>query len=183
MKNKVIILDRDGVINQDSLHYIKSQEEFIPVPGSIEAIAELTAAGYRIGIATNQSGVSRGYYSEQELWQIHAKMLTLVRAAGGEISAIEYCIHLPDAGCNCRKPQPGMLLALAKRLNCSLKQVPFIGDRVSDIQAAEAAGARPLVVLSPMTDRKNLQDYAYVPVFSSLAHCVDHLLTSTVVHD
>lgn len=176
--NKVVLLDRDGVINQDSLHYIKSADEFIPIPGSIEAIARLTTAGYRIGVATNQSGVSRGYYDEEELAAIHAKMLSLVKAQGGQIEAIEYCIHMPDEGCFCRKPQPGMLLALAKRLNCSLIDVPFIGDRVSDIQAAEAAGAKPIMVLSPMTDRVGLQAYLHVPVFNSLAQCVDQLLSS-----
>jgi D-glycero-D-manno-heptose 1,7-bisphosphate phosphatase len=174
--NKVVLLDRDGVINQDSLHYIKSPDEFIPVPGSIEAIACLTAAGFRIGVATNQSGVSRGYYDEEELAAIHTKMLNLVHASGGEIAAIEYCIHMPDEGCFCRKPNPGMLYTLAKRLKCSLSDVPFIGDRVSDIQAAETAGAKPIMVLSPMTDRVGLQAYLHVPVFNSLAQCVEHLL-------
>lgn len=183
MNNRVVILDRDGVINQDSLHYIKSAEEFIPVAGSIEAIAQLTQAGYRVGIATNQSGVSRGFYNEKELAAIHAKMISLVQGAGGDIAAIEYCVHLPNAGCLCRKPQPGMLFSLAKRLNCSLEEVHFIGDRVSDIQAAEAAGAIPMLVLSPMTDRASLHAYAHVPVFPSLAHCVQHLLACPVVND
>lgn len=176
--NKVVLLDRDGVINQDSIHYIKSAEEFIPIPGSIEAIARLTQAGYRIGVATNQSGVSRGYYNEEELGAIHEKMLGLVRAQGGEIEAIEYCIHMPDEHCSCRKPGTGMLLALAKRLDCSLSEVFFIGDRVSDIQAAEAAGAKPIMVLSPMTDRIGLQTYLHVPIFNSLALCVEHLLVN-----
>lgn len=174
--NRVVLLDRDGIINQDSLHYIKSVDEFLPIEGSIEAIARLTKAGYRIGVATNQSGVARGYYSEEELKAIHAKMVERVRAAGGEIDAIEYCKHLPDAGCICRKPQPGMLLALAERLNCSLAEVPFVGDRVSDIQAAEIAGAKPIIVLSPMTDRVALENYLYVPVFNSLRQFVDDLL-------
>lgn len=176
--NKVVFLDRDGVINQDSIHYIKSAEEFIPIPGSIEAIARLTAAGYRIGVATNQSGVSRGYYNEVELGAIHEKMLDLIRAQGGEIEAIEYCIHMPEENCSCRKPNTGMLLALAERLDCSLSEVFFIGDRVSDIQAAEAAGAKPMTVLSPMTDRVGLQAYLHVPVFNSLAQCVEHLLAN-----
>ncbi|KTC87565.1 MULTISPECIES: D-glycero-beta-D-manno-heptose 1,7-bisphosphate 7-phosphatase [Legionella] len=177
--NKVVLLDRDGVINKDSLYYIKSTKEFIPIPGSIEAIARLTAAGYRIGVATNQSGVTRGYYDEAELAAIHNKMLSLVHEAGGEIEAIEYCTHMPDEGCSCRKPQPGMLFALAARLKCSLTGVPFIGDRVSDIQAAEAAGATPMMILSPMTDRVGLQAYPQVPIFNSLALCVDYLLTRT----
>ncbi|ASQ46761.1 D-glycero-beta-D-manno-heptose 1,7-bisphosphate 7-phosphatase [Legionella clemsonensis] len=175
--NKVILLDRDGVINQDSLHYIKSAEEFIFLPGSIAAIVRLTEAGYRIGVATNQSGVSRGYYTEAELATIHQKLINEVHAAGGKIAAIEYCIHMPNEGCSCRKPQPGMLQALARHLNCSLDNIPYVGDRVSDIQAAEAAGAKPMIVLSPMTDRIGLQHYPHVPVFTSLEDCVDFLLT------
>lgn len=173
---RLIILDRDGVINQDSVHYIKSPEEFISVPESLQAIARLTAAGYQLAIATNQSGVSRGLYSEAELALIHQKMLREIEAVGGRIDAIEYCIHLPEEHCFCRKPQPGMLLALAEQFKCSLEHVPFIGDRVSDIQAALAAGAIPVMVLSSMTDRLGLSAYPDVPVFHSLAEYVDHLL-------
>lgn len=176
--NKIILLDRDGIINHDSLHYIKSVNEFIFIDGSIDAIARLSKAGFTIGVATNQSGVSRGYYTEDELQAIHAKMLNAVEEAGGKITAIQYCIHMPDAGCYCRKPNPGMLYALAKQLNCpSLEQIPFIGDRVSDIQAAEAAGATPITILSPMTDRVGLQNYPHVPVFKSLSQYVDCLLS------
>jgi D-glycero-D-manno-heptose 1,7-bisphosphate phosphatase len=174
---KVILLDRDGVINQDSVNYIRSIEEFIFLPGSIEAIVRLTKAGYRIGVATNQSGISRGFYNETVLSAIHEKLLHDVRVAGGQIEAIEYCAHMPDAGCFCRKPRPGMLLALAKRLGrSSLLNVPFIGDRVSDIQAAHAAGAVPMLVFSSMTDHIGLQQYPEVPVFNSLSECVDFLL-------
>lgn len=175
--NKIVLLDRDGIINQDSLHYIKSADEFIPLPGSIGAIARLTQAGYQIGIATNQSGISRGLYTEQLLTDIHDKLLRLVRAQGGEIHAIEYCSHLPDAGCLCRKPKPGMLYALSKRLGVELNQAtPFIGDRVSDIQAALTAGIQPIMVLSPMTDQLALSAYPDVPVFSSLIEWVDAFL-------
>lgn len=171
-----IILDRDGVINQDSLHYIKSVEEFIPITSSIEAIAALTAAGYKIGVATNQSGVSRGFYTEAVLKDIHDKMLRIVRAAGGDIAAVEYCIHLPAEHCSCRKPAPGMLYALAKKLHCTLKDVPFVGDRVSDIQAALAVGATPVMVLSSMTDMSFLKAYPDVPVYNSLFDYVNVLL-------
>lgn len=174
--NQFIFLDRDGVINQDSLHYIKSVQEFVPIPGSIDAIARLSAAGYKIGIATNQSGVSRGHYTEVELKAIHNKLLHLVESAGGEIAAIEYCIHLPDAGCPCRKPQPGMLYALADRLNCSLSEVSFVGDRISDIRAAEAAGAKPVMIISTMTELVHLSTYPHVPQYNSLASYVDFLL-------
>jgi len=101
-----------------------------------------------------------------------------VLAAGGEIAKIEYCIHMPDAGCFCRKPQPGMLLTIANHFNRTLSDVPFVGDRVSDIQAAYAAGAQPIIVLSPMTDRVGLAAYPEVPVFNSLAQYVDSLLSS-----
>jgi D-glycero-D-manno-heptose 1,7-bisphosphate phosphatase len=173
---RLILLDRDGVINQDSLHYIKSVDEFILIPGSVEAIARLTAAGYKIGVATNQSGVSRGLYTEETLQIMHNKMIQAVQSAGGQIDAIEYCIHLPEEGCPCRKPQTGMLIALAKKLNFPLNQVPFVGDRVSDIQAALAVGANPVMVLSTMTDRSGLQAYPQVPVYQSLAEYVDQLL-------
>lgn len=174
---KLIILDRDGVINYDSLHYIKSPDEFILLPGSCEAIARLTAAGYYVAVATNQSGVARGYYNEEQLEAINEKMMSCVRAAGGHIDFISYCPHMPDAGCACRKPQPGMLLAIAAHFNCALKNVFFIGDRLSDIQAAQAAGATPLMILSTMTDKDSLAAYPFVPVFDSLAQCVDmHVL-------
>lgn len=173
---KLIILDRDGIINQDSLHYIKSPNEFIVFPTSAHAIARLNKAGYRVAVATNQSGVSRGLYDEATLALIHDKMLTSVRDAGGRIDAIEYCLHMPDAGCPCRKPQPGLLYKIAERFNCSLDNVSFVGDRISDIQAAEAAGAIPIMVLSTMTDRDALTIYPYVPVYDSLADYVDELL-------
>lgn len=173
---KVILLDRDGVINQDSFDYIKSPDEFIIIPGSMEAIARLHAAGYQLGIATNQSGVSRTYYSEQVLLSIHQKMMKAINAAGGDIAAIEYCVHLPSEDCSCRKPQPGMLIRLAERLDCDLTDVPFVGDRVSDIQAALAVGAKPVMVLSQMTDRIGLANYPQVPVYHSLAEWVDHWL-------
>ena len=175
--SKLIILDRDGVINQDSLHYIKSPDELILIPGSCEAIARLTAAGYRVAVATNQSGVARGYYDEQQLAAINKKMKACVQAAGGHIDFVIYCPHMPDSGCDCRKPQPGMLLTIAKQFNHPLSDVFFIGDRVSDIQTAEAAGAKPMMVFSPMTDRVSLAKYPHVPLFNSLADCVNAILS------
>lgn len=177
--NKVILLDRDGVINQDSPYYIKSVDEFIFIPESVQAIARLTQAGYTIGVATNQSGVSRGLYTEQVLADIHHKMYQGIEAQGGQIAALEYCIHMPEEHCPCRKPQPGMLNALARRLQCSLDNVPFVGDRVSDILAARNAGAQPILILSPMTDRDMLKDYPEVPVYGSLAEYVDQLLSES----
>ncbi len=173
----LIILDRDGVINHDSLQYIKSREEFIFLPGSLEAIAKLTAADYKIAIATNQSGVSRGYYDSEQLAGIHQKLMKEVQKMGGTIDFIAYCPHLPESGCFCRKPQPGMLLAIARHFHCSLANVPFIGDRITDIQAAEAVGASPMMVISPMTNQQQLTAYPHIPVFDSLADCVQQILS------
>ena len=174
---KLIILDRDGIINQDSLDYIKSPDEFVLLPFSAQAIARLNAAGYRIAVATNQSGVARGLYTIDQLTAIHDKMRRCVEEVGGHIDLIEYCAHMPDSGCSCRKPKPGLLKNIANRLNCSLINVPFVGDRVSDIQAAEAVGAKPIMVLSNMTDRVALAAYPHVPVFNSLADYVNQLLS------
>ncbi|KTD75243.1 D-glycero-beta-D-manno-heptose 1,7-bisphosphate 7-phosphatase [Legionella waltersii] len=174
--NKVILLDRDGIINHDSLQYIKSPDEFNVIPENVLAIAKLSKAGYKIGVATNQSGVSRGLYTEKDLVAIHSKMLSIIEKAEGHIDALEYCIHMPDAGCSCRKPQPGMLLALAKHFNCDLQGIPYVGDRVSDIEAAIAAGATPILVLSNMTDLEALKKYPQVPAFQSLMQYVNSLL-------
>ncbi len=177
-KAPLIILDRDGVINQDSLQYIKSPDEFVLLPGSVDAIARLTKAGYLIAVATNQSGIARGYYDAAQLAAIHNKMQGLVNAAGGRIDKIEYCPHMPDSGCLSRKPNPGLLKRIAEFYGCSLNNVPFVGDRVSDIQAAEAAGAIPVMVLSSMTDRVALAAFPHVPVFHSLADYVDSFLSN-----
>ncbi len=174
--SKLIILDRDGVINQDSVDYIKTPDEFLMLPGSAEAIALLTQAGYVIAVATNQSGVSRGYYDREMLDAIHDKMRACVERAGGRIDLIESCIHLPSAQCACRKPKPGLLYAIAQRLQCDLQDVPFVGDRVSDVQAAMAVGARPFMVISTMTDETDRQMYPQVPVFLSLLDCVHSIL-------
>ncbi|MCX7115537.1 MAG: D-glycero-beta-D-manno-heptose 1,7-bisphosphate 7-phosphatase [Gammaproteobacteria bacterium] len=176
MTKKVILLDRDGVINQDSHHYIKSPEEYILLARSCEAIARLTKAGYHIGVATNQSGVARGYYDVETLARIHEKLLNAVHAAGGKIDAIVYCPHHPNEGCACRKPNPGLLYMLAKKLHCRLSGVPFLGDRFSDIQAAQAVGARPILIRSPMTEAFLLDSSYAVPVFDSLYDAVDMLI-------
>ena len=175
----MIILDRDGVINYDSLQYIKSPDEYIFIPGSAAAIARLTAAGYRVAVATNQSGIARGLYDEGQLASIHDKMNAQVNAVGGLIDRVEYCPHMPDFGCLCRKPNPGLLHVIADAYGESLRNVPFVGDRVSDIQAAEAAGALPIMVLSSMTDHVGLAAYPHVPVFNSLADYVNDLLASS----
>jgi D-glycero-D-manno-heptose 1,7-bisphosphate phosphatase len=145
---KLVVLDRDGVINTDSEHYIKSPEEWTPIAGSLEAIARFTQAGFRVVVATNQSGVDRGLFDMAALNATHDKMHKAVNQFGGRIDAVFFCPHAQDAGCACRKPQPGMLLEIAERFNVALAGVPAIGDSLRDLQAASAAGARPILVLT-----------------------------------
>jgi D-glycero-D-manno-heptose 1,7-bisphosphate phosphatase len=145
---KLVILDRDGVINLDSEHYIKSPEEWKPIAGSLEAIARFTQTGFRVVVATNQSGVGRGLFDMATLNAIHDKMHKAVNQLGGRIDAVFFCPHAQDAGCACRKPQPGMLLEIAERFNVALAGVPAIGDSLRDLQAASTAGARPILVLT-----------------------------------
>ncbi|OGV28193.1 MAG: D-glycero-beta-D-manno-heptose-1,7-bisphosphate 7-phosphatase [Legionellales bacterium RIFCSPHIGHO2_12_FULL_37_14] len=173
---KAIILDRDGVINYDSYNYIKSPEEFNFIPHSIDAIVKLSIQGYTIGVATNQSGIARGFYDEEMLGKIHQKLIDKVRQKGGEIAAIVFCPHHPNEKCLCRKPNPGLLHKLATQLNIKLKGVPFIGDRFSDIQAANAVGARAILIKSQMTEPFLLTHSKAVPTFNSLKEAVDWLL-------
>jgi D-glycero-D-manno-heptose 1,7-bisphosphate phosphatase len=145
---KLLMLDRDGVINHDSEQYIKSPAEWKPVKGSIEAIARLTQAGWRIVVATNQSGIARGLFDMSMLNAIHDAMHKAVIQAGGRIEAIFFCPHAADANCDCRKPKAGMLEEIRRRLNVPLQGVPYVGDSLKDMQAAAAAGARPVLVLT-----------------------------------
>lgn len=142
----LVLLDRDGVVNRDSGEYIKSVAEWEPLPGSLEAIAKLTQAGFRVVVVTNQSGVGRGLFDAATLAEIHAAMIAAARAHGGEIAAVFFCPHRPDEGCSCRKPRPGLLLQAAEAFGSHLAGVPFIGDKLSDVEAARAAGARPILV-------------------------------------
>jgi D-glycero-D-manno-heptose 1,7-bisphosphate phosphatase len=145
---KLVILDRDGTINYDSDHYIKSLEEWRPIKGSLEAIARLTQAGYRIVVATNQSGIARGLFSTRTLFDIHDALQRAAVQAGGRVDAFFFCPHAADAACQCRKPQPGMLLEVARRFNIALADTYMVGDALRDLQAAAAAGARPVLVLT-----------------------------------
>jgi D-glycero-D-manno-heptose 1,7-bisphosphate phosphatase len=145
---KLVILDRDGTINRDSDRFIKSPAEWKPLKGSLEAIARLTQAGYRVVIATNQSGLARGLFDMTTLNAIHDTLQRAAQQAGGRIDAIFFCPHASDADCACRKPRPGMLLEIAKRMNVPLEGVPMVGDSLRDLQAAAAAGARPVLVLT-----------------------------------
>jgi len=177
---KLIILDRDGVINFDSDHFIKSPAEWKPIPGSLEAIARLTQAGYRVVVASNQSGIDRGLFDMDTLNAIHEKMHRAVRTAGGRIDAIFYCPHSADSKCDCRKPKPGMFERIAGCFNVDLTHSFAIGDSLRDLQAAAAAGARPVLVLSGKG--KNTQKDGGMPegtlVFEDLAAVVEHLLKS-----
>lgn len=145
---KLVVLDRDGTINQDSDQYIKSPAEWKPIPGSLEAIARLTQADWRVVVATNQSGLSRGLFDMATLNAIHAEMHRAVNQAGGRIVAIFFCPHAADSNCECRKPKPGMLREIAARLNVEMAGVPVIGDALRDLEAAAAVGARPCLVLT-----------------------------------
>ncbi len=145
---KLVILDRDGVINHDSKQFIKSPAEWRPIPGSIDAIAKLSQAGYRVIIATNQSGIGRGLFDMDTLNAIHEKMHRAVQQAGGRIDAIFYCPHPIEDDCKCRKPKTGMFERIAGCFNVDLIGTPSVGDSLRDLQAAAAVGARPLLVLT-----------------------------------
>lgn len=176
---KLIILDRDGVINFDSDQYIKSPAEWKPIPGSPEAIARLNQAGYRVVVATNQSGVGRGLFEMDTLNAIHDKMHKTVAAAGGRIDAVFYCPHAADAKCDCRKPKPGMFERIASCYNLDLTSVPAIGDSLRDLQAAATAGALPMLVLTGKGTKTMAE--GGLPeetiVFKDLAAVVDDLLS------
>ena len=143
---RLVILDRDGVINEDSDAFVKSVDEWRPLPDSIEAIAQLSRAGFTIGVATNQSGLARGLFDEAALAAMHGKLERLVAAAGGTVSRIEYCPHGPDDGCDCRKPATALYERLARHFDVPLTGVPVIGDSRRDLEAAIAVGARPILV-------------------------------------
>jgi D-glycero-D-manno-heptose 1,7-bisphosphate phosphatase len=145
---KLIILDRDGVINHDSPHFIKSPEEWKPIPGSLEAIARLTHAGYRVVVATNQSGIGRSLFDMETLNAIHNKMHKAVNQAGGRIEAIFYCPATAESNSPYRKPNAGMFLDIGERLNTPLEGVPAVGDSLRDLEAAAEVGAQPILVLT-----------------------------------
>ncbi len=171
---KLVILDRDGVINEDSDDYIKSVDEWIPIPGSLEAISRLTRAGYRVAVATNQSGIARGLYDLDSLQAMHEKMTLLLAQRGSGIDGIFYCPHGPDEGCNCRKPKPGLLLQIGKAFNVPLNETYFVGDSRSDVLAAKTVGAKPALVRTGKGQRTldNHGPFDDVPVYDDLAHFV-----------
>ncbi len=175
---KLIVLDRDGVINQDSDQFIKTPEEWRVVPGSLEAIARLNHAGYRVVVATNQSGIGRGLFDMAMLNTIHEKMHKALAHAGARLDAVFFCPHTADARCDCRKPKPGMLAEIGRRFNMELTGVPCVGDSLRDLQAAEAAGAQPILVLTGKGE-KTLRDGNFprnTLIFPDLAFAVSALL-------
>jgi D-glycero-D-manno-heptose 1,7-bisphosphate phosphatase len=147
---KLIILDRDGVINQDSDSFIKTPDEWVPLPGSLEAIARLNQAGYRVVVATNQSGVGRGFFAMATLNAIHQKMHTSAQQVGADIDAVFFCPHTQDDNCDCRKPKSGMMVEIAKRFEINLRQesVVVVGDSLRDLQAGFVVGCAPYLVLT-----------------------------------
>ncbi|MFA5243193.1 MAG: D-glycero-beta-D-manno-heptose 1,7-bisphosphate 7-phosphatase [Sulfuricella sp.] len=176
---KLIILDRDGVVNFDSDQFIKSPDEWKPIPGSLEAIARLNQAGYRVVLATNQSGIGRGLFDMTTLNTIHDKMHKALAQAGGRIDALFFCPHTADSKCDCRKPKPGMFEEISKRFNIELAGVPAIGDSLRDLQAAAAMGAQPILVRTGKGE-KTLSAGGLpegTPVFADLAEAVQYLIS------
>jgi D-glycero-D-manno-heptose 1,7-bisphosphate phosphatase len=177
---KLIILDRDGVINHDSDDYIKSPDEWIPIPGSLDAISRLNHAGYHVAIASNQSGISRGYFSLETLAAMNVKMNEQLSQLGGRIDAMFFCPHGPNDGCDCRKPRPGLLTEIGNRFQAELGDVMFVGDNINDVKAARAAGAQPVIVKTGKGEQTASllveENINGVPVFDDLAGVVNSIL-------
>ncbi len=175
---KLAILDRDGVVNYDSAAFIKTPEEWRPIPGALEAIARLNQAGYHVVIATNQSGVGRGLFEMATLNAIHDKMHRALAEVGGRLDAVFFCPHAQDAGCNCRKPRAGLLDEIARRFNMTLEGVPVVGDAQRDLEAAAAVQGRPILVLTGKGQKTRREGDlpAGTEVYASLADAVDAIL-------
>ncbi|WP_420588875.1 D-glycero-beta-D-manno-heptose 1,7-bisphosphate 7-phosphatase [Bacterioplanoides sp.] len=181
--NKLIILDRDGVINQDSDAYVKSVDEWIPIPGSAKAIADLCKAGFQVAVATNQSGLARQYFTQSDLDAMHKKMAVLVKAEGGKFAHIAWCPHGPDDDCNCRKPLPGLIHQIEKALNVSAEGAWMVGDSLRDLQAGAAANCKVALVKTGKGEKtlpKLLanEELKNSKVFCDLAEFVDFILAS-----
>lgn len=184
MTVSLVILDRDGVINHDSDDYIKSPDEWQPLPGSLEAIARLCRADYTVVVATNQAGVGRGLFSLEMLTRIHRKMASSIRDKGGRLDSIFFCPHSPADQCGCRKPKPGMLLEISDRLSIGLSGVPVVGDSLRDLEAAAAAGAMPVMVKTgrgrltqeQLSQGELSHTLGQTPVYADLAAFTDAVL-------
>lgn len=175
-----MVLDRDGVINLDSVHFIKSTSEWIPISGSLEAIALLNQSGYRVAIATNQSGISRGLFDMVTLNAIHDKMHRALAQLGGRIDAIFYCPHAAEDHCTCRKPKPGMMEEIGSRFGVDLKAVPIVGDALRDLQAGAVLGMQPMLVRTGKGEETlaagGLPEGTLI--FANLAEAVQHIISS-----
>jgi len=173
-----IIIDRDGVINYESDEYIKSPEEWQPIPGSLDAIAQLNRSGFQVLVATNQSGIARGYYDLETLSRIHEKLKNELASVGGYIEEIFYCPHHPDDACLCRKPKPGLLYQMEIKYQIDLTNTFFIGDSAVDVQAAQTAGCMPILVLTG-NGQKALEKYPEflnIPNFPDLARAAEYAI-------
>jgi D-glycero-D-manno-heptose 1,7-bisphosphate phosphatase len=183
---ELIILDRDGVINADSSEYIKSPEEWQPIPGSLEAIARLNHAGLKVVVATNQSGISRGYYTLADLEAIHEKMRRELKAVGGELDGIFICPHGPKDNCDCRKPKPGLLWQISRKFNIPPSKILLIGDSSRDIESAKAFGCRFLLVLTgngehTLKSDPNLDPQVIFPDLAKAAYAILRPVSDTCV--
>ena len=175
---KMVILDRDGVINHVADDDVTTVDGWDPIPGSIEAISRLKKAGYLVTIATNHSGIARGLYGEEELQAMHKKMQRMLATRGASVDGIFYCPHGPEANCICRKPKPGLLFQIAKQFEIDLSETPLVGDNISDIQAAKMANAKPILVRTGKGEyvMQHFPEALDVPVYDDLAHFVRETL-------
>ncbi len=183
---KLVILDRDGTINEDSDDFVKSPDEWLPLPGSLEAIARLNHAGWHVVVASNQSGLGRGLFDVSTLNAMHAKMHKLLAAVGGRVDAIFYCPHGPEDACRCRKPEPGLFEQIAERFGVDLRNVPAVGDSARDILAGVAVGCEPHLVLTGKGAAYRGRDLPdsfplETRVHANLAAFVDFLITRETV--
>lgn len=190
-QQKLIILDRDGVINEDSENYIRSVNQWIPIPGSIEAIARLSRAGFQVAVATNQSGLARGYFTMDDLKAMHDKMIHLVVEQGGQLSDIYFCPHGPDDHCRCRKPSPGMLEQILEQTEAEPSETWVVGDSLRDLEAGQSARCKTALVLtgkggitqSILNEKRqcgNVTGVGNTPVFENLAHFTEELLSEGI---
>ena len=179
---KLVILDRDGVINHDSDQYIKSPEEWTPIPGSLGAIALLNQNGWRVAVATNQSGIARGLFDMHALNAMHAKMHKALAAVGGRVDAVFFCPHLPEDLCDCRKPRPGLFIRIAERFGVPMSEAPMIGDSHRDLEAGAAAGCPTMLVRTGKGEATLARGPlpAGTLVFDDLAGAVNHLVAQPV---
>jgi D-glycero-D-manno-heptose 1,7-bisphosphate phosphatase len=175
---KLVILDRDGVINYDSATFIKSPAEWIPIPGSLEAIAMLNQSGYRVAVATNQSGIARGLFDMAALNAIHDKMHRALSQVGGRVDALFYCPHAADDHCDCRKPKTGMIEDISRRFSIELNHVYAVGDALRDMQAFSNAGCKPILVRTGKGEETLAQGQLppKVLVMADLAEAAQHII-------